>query len=265
MKTDNDMAKVAGAETEATHTSDGLRQTDQLTALLAHHQKHDAAEQRLQVVDRAIAGLEQELQTMTTEPSSIAALVRQREDLLASVLVGDATQKQLSDLDAEIEKETAAQAKAVAQSKKKLAETEQALQGLKRKRDSAISEIEMLVKTGKSMTDRALMEEMNMLSANYFVAALSVHEMLVRLNALNQICAEIGIKRSGLMRPNFEYEIPVVNLPGCVGATSINNRTTRGALFGNDAFFDREVSAAVKRERQLWMGAGVTRYIATQR
>lgn len=240
-----------------------------VAALLSHQGKHDLAERRLAELDGAIAANESELADAGANVPNVDHLLERRADLLADLAIRAALQADIDAIDIQISTETKAMSAAVKSAGQRVANAEQALQGLRRKREQTAQELQELNAATPDAVLDALRNEMELVCDEYVVAAFALRAQFLRLTALERMSKRFqrpGMRRAGVnaVPGDTVFAVPLIRLPQCEAHANKHN-LSRGVLWSNEPhygdFIPQQIDQAIAAEIERLTDAGVTRYV----
>lgn len=238
-----------------------------LAALLSHQEKHNLVERRLAELDEAIAASEAEL--AKSNIPNVDHLLERRADLLADLAIGVASLADIDAIDTQIATETKAIAATVKSAGQRVANANQALQGLRRKRDQSAQELQELNTATPDVVLDAILGEMELVCEEYVGAAFALREQFLRLTALERMSKRFqrpGMRRAGVdaVPGDVVFAVPLIKLPQCEAHANKFN-LSRGVLLSNepryDDFIPQQIDQAITAEIKRLADVGVMRYV----
>jgi chromosome segregation ATPase len=184
-------AELAAAENELAD----LRRGCGIEEALSFQQSLDEAEKRIPEVKALIEEQERLIQEAKATIPSADTLQERREDILAGLSTGDATEAQLNAVDQELEALNAQIADASAKASEILGKAEPTLAGLRRKLKEAEEYLEELLLQKPEVTRLVLKSEAALVYFDYLKLGQELGEKFVRLMSLNALICSVPERR----------------------------------------------------------------------
>lgn len=194
-----------------------LAQSGPMAAFLAARNKMaDLRSQEQQLVS-LIEGKHQEIADAKATIPDLSHLTSQRQELLADLAMGKATDDQVATMDREIAAQKTDSSKIASQAKTIIEAAEQAVAGLNRRLDSVRQEITALadVELNQRLVSAVLKYHAETLGEEYVKAAAQVNALYMRLMALHYLFQAQGHPTGFASHCAREFEIPSFNLESC--------------------------------------------------
>ena len=190
-----------------------LDKRDVLLSALLEHQK-EIEKQKLEVTSltRIIADKRDEFAATKVAIPDIGHLLREREDILASIAIGNKNDTDLVQFDKQSEDQKALWHKAKTEAQRVTDGIDQALSGLTRKLDTATSLLATLNARNVELNKEFIMSEANLAGLQYIEAAKVVKELYLKLKVLGVLAQKHG-HRATFHPVNPEFSLPTFNLP----------------------------------------------------
>ncbi|WP_029132696.1 hypothetical protein [Sedimenticola selenatireducens] len=183
----------------------------------------------------------------------LADLHQKRDDLLADIALGEATQEQLDPIDAEIAKMEQANAEQQAEKEKLAARANQVISGLVRKQQVLKLDLEKLERVTPKIMDQFLMNEAAAVAKVYQEQAKQAIVSLTRLAALERLITEQGERSAPIFLTGNERQTFIPDsLINPVAPTVGPGILFKGLYPNSDLVID-----AVKAERERFEAMGI--------
>ncbi|MDH3997589.1 MAG: hypothetical protein OET90_02010 [Desulfuromonadales bacterium] len=202
----------------------------------------------------AISEQEELIQQATASIPSLGDLPQQREDLLASIAIGEASEDDLSEIDQKIEEKELEVSQTSTEASQVISKAEQAIAGLKRKLSEAESELATLEDQSSQVLSHYLVVRAEVEGAEYARLAEKLaekYQRLIGLGTLLEGCAEKSWDKRIITGPSRRVCIPSFALDSCKGQET----GLEAHLFSNEGINPPSLAALEKERIQ---GEGVT-------
>lgn len=220
-------ANLSQAKEEAAAMTEQLEQLESQEAVLAveckdlnlatslgeitlFQEKLSAAEQMVANLRELIAKQEEIILKTNEGLPSNAGIMKQREDLLAAIAVGDATETDLEELDRQISEKSRFAAEDLERVKNIVAPARQTIAGLQRRLDEAEETLTTLESRKGEVMRRFLESEAEKAGEEYARLAGELVEKFRQLKALNQIGLSRGHR--SIIQRGVRIDIPAFDL-----------------------------------------------------
>lgn len=221
--------------------------------VLAHQDSLKAMREEAKRISDAMAAQSEIMRA--AEASIVSAPDRgaQRAEVLANIAMGDATKKDLDDLELLIATEREANEKSVAKSKPVYLQAAETLGGLVNKETELKQRIEAKERATAMVMEQFLMSEITDLAGQYVHHAQALKEAFYRLLALEKLL--VTATGSGRNIMPFSLQIPLPNLEE-FRDLALNNEPSLMLTFRPPWNGDNVVSPWVAAERERLVGEG---------
>jgi hypothetical protein len=214
--------------------------------ILAYQEEKAKAEGAVASLEESIRQQEAVIETAMASVPVAPDFARQREDLLAEVAIGGATEADLQELDREAAGATDAVNKAKADAQEIIAPARQTISGLRRKLATAQDELSTIKAIGPDVMNQYFRSEAERLGSEYVALALQLIDRYEKLLAYDKMLghpSQLRTIRCG------DIMLPTFRLKAC-----------DGLQHHRDIFEFRAAKLAVSSERQQEVhGAELTR------
>lgn len=164
--------------------------SEYVKAVLELQEKITGTRKTISDLEAAIESKEKVLAAAQPADSGLLTLQKQREDLLAEITLGGGNQKELDRINKAIADEQAKMQKSAGSNGALIADTEQAVAGLKRKLESTESELAELEYARYHAVQCCLISEVERIGDEYLYAAEQLAQNHRRLLALDQLLGQ---------------------------------------------------------------------------
>ncbi|OIR16796.1 hypothetical protein GALL_26160 [mine drainage metagenome] len=192
-------------------TSD-VKSTVDLDIVLEHQQRITDTRQAIDTLSHAIKAQDEEIKKATASVPHFFDRTSQRENLMAEIALGEASEKDLLKLDERIAKDKAAFEDAKNAVTPALEKAKAIRSGLERKLKEAEGVLQQLESNSRKIVQSFLIRESEMTALEYIAHAQAIKMNNLRLRALDKLIVAQGGRSIGSYSNDRLY-IPVFSLP----------------------------------------------------